>query len=215
LPSVDEQPTDDGATGTLTIVVTDPQHRLTKVEFKNKSGSAAEEGSWTEDASPPYSYTVDLDVKHPSHIRYKITFYDDFGNETAKERTVPFGLAVKPAKPVVTLNMDDSGNVTAHIEGDQDTNKVRAKGSTSAYPNEAAVDAETPISGSSVDTGTLVTLAQGETAYVSVRAYTAGEVGSVLAKAQLTAVPPEVGGTPSAPTLVVLTATVETTRMVE
>jgi|GEM_PF-6828385 len=213
LPTVDERPTDDGATGTLTLIVSDPQSRLVKVEAKNRSGNGAEEGTWDEltEVAGEYTKTVDLALKHPSTIRYKITSYNEHGQQVSRERVVPFPLASKPAKPTVTLAMAANGDVTAHVEGDSDTAKVRAKADKSAYPNATAVDAETPINGNSVDTGTLVNLDSGDTAYVTVRAYTSGEVGSDLAKAKLTAVESELNDPPSDPSAVELE--VESERM--
>jgi len=209
LPSVQERPTDDGATGTLTLEVVDPQNRLSKVEFKKKSGSASEEASWSEDASEPYSYDVDLSEKHPSHIRYRVTYYDDKGNEATRERTVSFGLATKPAKPSVSLALAANGDVTAHVEGDVDTAEVKAAGSTSSYPSQATVDAESPIAGNSVDTGVLVNLDSGDTAYVSVRAYNASGVGSELAKVKLTAISEELNDPPDDVSAVTLSADAE------
>lgn len=217
LPSVDEQPTDDGATGTLDLVITDPQNRLVKVEGKSRSGNGDEEENWQtlSLAGGTYTDTVDLALKHPSTIRYRITHYDEDGNEIAHEKVVPFPLASKPAKPIVTLSIDGEGNVTAHLEGDPDTAKFRAAGSDSAYPNAATVDAQTPISGQSVDTGTLVTIGTDETAYVSAKAYTSGEVGSDLAKAKLTAISEELEAPPDPPSSVELTASVTTTKYVD
>lgn len=209
LPKADEQPSDDGATGTLTVVINDPQNRLSKIEFKSKSGSQDEEAAWSEDASVPYTDTVDLDEKHPSHIRYRIEYYDDVGDAVARERTVPFGLSTKPAKPLVTLTLAANGDVTAHVEADTDTANIRSAGSTSAYPTAGTVDGETPQAGTSVDTGVLVNLDTGDTAFVSVRAYNASAVGSELSKVKLTAISEELNDPPVAITTVVLDMTID------
>lgn len=211
VPSVDERPSDDGATGTLDLVITDPQNRLVSVEGKSRSGNGTEEAAWQtlSLAGGSYSDTVDLALKHPSTIRYKIESYDELGNLVSYEKVVPFPLASKPAKPIVTLSIDSSGNVVAHVEGDPDTVNIRAAGSNSAYPNEATVDGEAPIAGNSIDTGTLVTLATGETGYVSVKAYDSTPTGSDVTQALITAGDQDITAAPDPPSLVVLTATIE------
>lgn len=216
-PSVDEQPSDDGATGTLDLVLTDPQNRVISIKGKARSGNGSEEGSWStlSLAGGTYTDTVDLALKHPSTIRYQINSYDDLGVTVTRERTVPFPLASKPAKPLVTLALAPNGDVTAHVEGDSDTVNIRAAGSTSAYPNAATVDAEDPIAGNSVDTGTLVNLDQDDSAYVSVRAYDSTPTGSDLAKAKLTAISEELNDPPVAITSVVLDVLVDVLEIEE
>jgi len=204
LPGVTENPTDDGATGTLTLEISDPQNRLVSVEAKSRSGNGTEEANWqtlSDAGGGVYTDTVDLAEKHPSTIRYRIVSYDEHGGQVVKERVVPFPLASKPAKPQVTLTIDASGNVDAHVEGDPDTANVRGAASKSAYPNAATVDAEDPVAGQSVDLQDLINLNNGETAYVSVRAYDSGGNGSELAKARISATSDEFNDPPSDPVL--------------
>ncbi len=192
LPSVHERPTDDGATGTLTLEPTDPQHRLLMVEAKSRSGNGTEDANWTELtlAGGVYTRTVDLALKHPSAIRYRLTHYNDLGEQVTRERAVSFPLAAKPAKPVLTLSLDNAGVVDAHLEGDPDTAGFRVKALTSGYPTEAQVDAMDLQSGQSVDVAGIIDLADKETAYVTAKAYPAAGSGSDMAKGTVTYVDP-------------------------
>ena len=210
-PSMDEQPSDDGATGTLDLILTDPQNRVVTIKGKSRSGNGSEEGSWQtlSLASGSYTDTVDLAQKHPSTVRYQVNSYDDRGVTVTRERTVPFPLASKPAKPLVTLALALNGDVTAHVEGDSDTVNIRAAGATDAYPSAGTVDAEDPDAGNSIDTGVLVNIDQNETAYISVRAYDSTPTGSDLAKAKLTGISEELNDPPDAITAVVLDVVVD------
>lgn len=76
-PLVSESATISGAIGTLTLTVTDPQFRLTKVEFRTKQGKSGTYSGWIEDVAAPYSTTVTIPAGDISYIEYRLTALDE------------------------------------------------------------------------------------------------------------------------------------------
>lgn len=76
LPTVTEDRSQDSTTGTLVVTITDPQGRVTKVEFRTRAGDTGAWSAWAQDSTIPYGTTVALVGNETSLIEYRITGYD-------------------------------------------------------------------------------------------------------------------------------------------
>lgn len=80
-PSVTEDTTQDAGTGHLTLAITDPQRRVTKVEFRTRVGDAGVFSDWIEDTVAPYEANVALVDNETSIIEYRVSGLDGTGAE--------------------------------------------------------------------------------------------------------------------------------------
>lgn len=78
MPVTQEQTSQTPTTGTLTLLITDPQLRVTKVEFATQQSSGAW-SSWVQDSVLPYSTSVAIAAGNQSKIGYRITGFDATG----------------------------------------------------------------------------------------------------------------------------------------
>jgi hypothetical protein len=96
-----------------------------------------------------------------------------------------------PAILNISLDVTAAGVLTATVSVDGDTGSVKLSASNSAFPNKTTTQGETPAdvdSEGNYTSGTLITLAPGETGYVSALAYsqiTGGGVESTLYNASI------------------------------
>jgi hypothetical protein len=89
LPSFAETRSISGTTATVTIGVTDPQSRVSLIEFQTKSGTGAASG-WVTDATPPYAASVGISAPE-STVEYRITAYDMNGvSQIVTQKSVSF-----------------------------------------------------------------------------------------------------------------------------
>lgn len=77
LPTVNVAQSASAGTGSCTVTVTDPQQRVTAVEFQTFDGSTT--SAWIADPSIPYSTTVGYTSAAMSKIRYRLIGYDAAG----------------------------------------------------------------------------------------------------------------------------------------
>lgn len=187
LPAIREQFSESATTGTLTLLITDPQGRVTLVETKTKSGSGAE----TAYAAVPdagggtYPTAVALAAKQTSRITYRISGYDALGRLVVlAEAAVSFSVGTTPGMPTIVATVSGTGAVTATVTGDSDTQSVRVAASTAGTPSDAATRAAAALNGRVVTTGVLLTLSPGQRCSLAAFAYNgAGGAGQESAKA--------------------------------
>lgn len=110
LPTITIAQSDDGTTGTATITVTDPQHRLISLEAATKPGNTAE-GDLLDVDGPPYSVGVALVAGEESTIRVVATYYDANGDEATFERTVSWNAATAASGLSYTTAADESASL--------------------------------------------------------------------------------------------------------
>jgi hypothetical protein len=77
IPGVVEVITQAGLVGTLEVQPSyDPQYRISKYEFRTRSGLGGTWSAWAVDATSPYSTTVVLIAGDTSHIEYRVSALD-------------------------------------------------------------------------------------------------------------------------------------------
>jgi hypothetical protein len=77
LPTFDVSQNSSAGVGTAVLTVTDPQLRVTLVEFQTFDGTTT--SAWTPDATVPYMTTVPYTHQAQSIIRWRVTGYDASG----------------------------------------------------------------------------------------------------------------------------------------
>jgi hypothetical protein len=78
IPTVATSRTESAGTATLTLTITDPQERVSKVEFKTQQG-ALPESAWFEDVAAPYAASVARGSGETSVISYRVTYLNCSG----------------------------------------------------------------------------------------------------------------------------------------
>lgn len=121
----EEQISRTATTGTLTLVITDTEGQVARVQFSTQSGEAAESG-WFDNATVgAYAASVALDAKHPSLIRYQVMGLDAAGAYYAiLSGDASFGVdgvAQIEGVPTVTYN---GGQAVVQVKADRDTNSL-------------------------------------------------------------------------------------------
>lgn len=181
--TIREQVSENGTTGTLTLVIDDPQAIVTKVSFYTRSGNASPSG-YVQDTTIPYGAQVALAEDQISYIGYKV----ESVSTVLAENVVPFAIGGQPFASLETV-IDPNGAVSARWTGDNATQSVRIVGSTVEVPTDAAVRAAAPQDGRTGQTGPLTTVGPGAIAWTAMYAYSQpGGVGleSVKVVSQLT-----------------------------
>jgi len=184
VPTIQSQMDYDGSgNGTITLVINDPQTRVTLVEYDSKSGDAAWAG-WTTDPSAPWGpWSVALAEAHDSHIRWRVTYTDPIAGSVLIEGNATFDVDVIPEVNSFGLNITAAGVGLLNYHGDDDVGSIKWSWSTSSQPTGATVDAETcpgrcndGRSEGALNVGA-GTVAEGDTLYVSFYAYTGVQAG--------------------------------------
>ena len=171
---------DTSTTVTVTIQ-SDPESRVTGVEFATQEGRGAL-SSFVLDSSAPFTQVVNTAEGLPSKVFFRIkgTLMDGTSG-TLVEDFVTVNPSAKPGAPEIIPEIDASGNVIVRLVGDslaQSWRVASAKGTNPAVPSDATVDAASPQgTGRHHTTGTLQTIAVGEKVAIKVRAYS-GASGS-------------------------------------
>lgn len=161
-----------GTTGTLTLTITDPQCRVTQVEFRTKVGAAAY-SSWAVDASVPYEQTVTITPGVLSLIGYRVTGYDGLGTL----RVLAEGEETYNADHLIGMlslaaSFDETGVLKVRAIGDVQTGSIRLAVSTSAFPSSGTVGAVTAVDGRQSEWTFAGPYALGDALYLSAIAYT-------------------------------------------
>lgn len=78
LPTVQEQTSSTSTLGTLTLVINDPQLRVTKVEFATQQNNGAW-SAWVQDSVLPYAASVTIPAGGTAKVGYRVTGYDKDG----------------------------------------------------------------------------------------------------------------------------------------
>jgi hypothetical protein len=184
-PTIQSQMDYSGSNGQITLVINDPQTRVTQVRYDTWSGTALAWAGWTIDPSSPWGpWSVALDEKHDSHIRWEVRYTDPTGG-VFLEGNATFDVDTFPEISSKVVHIDDAGAATLEYHGDDDVGSIKWAVSTSAFPSGATVDANScptwcnddrsegalPLQGGSV--------AVGDTLFVSFYAFTgAGGTGT-------------------------------------
>lgn len=164
-------------TGTVTLTITDPQARLSRVQFSTRAGK----GSWTAfaNAASPYVKSVSMIDKHASYVHYRVYGYLPDGAEVVvKQDIVTFGMGSRPLKPEVVFNIDASGNLQVGLSGDSDTAYFKVLGSKTGAPTESAVAATAQRNGRYVSVDNVLALNPDDAYWVTAIAYNSVDLAS-------------------------------------
>lgn len=159
MPVAEEITSTVGMVGTLTLQITDPQNRLTQVEFSHQSGDGAW-SSWAVDSATPYADSVNLLESKTSKIAYRLTAYDENGVLTIfKTNEVSFSLGAAPAIPQVSLSINPSNHLIMTYFGDERTASIKYYLAVGVDPVVTTIRTGTIVNGrsGSVDLGTATT----------------------------------------------------------
>lgn len=180
---VEERATETATSGTLTLEITDPQSRVTKIEMRTKVGN--EDWSAWADKTTTKFITVALVEAKISLIAYRITGSDSTGNTLVlKESIVPFTSGNIPGVPQIDVSFNAIGNAIIILTGDSDTDHFKYSMSTVDFPSDAVTAAETntTLATRVYTTTTASEFAIGELVYVTAIAYSTSGQRSVMAK---------------------------------
>lgn len=175
-----------GTTGTLTIAITDPQCRVTQVEFRTKVAAAAY-SAWAVDASVPYEQPVSITPGALSLIGYRVTGYDGRGTlRVLAEGEETFNADHLIGMLALEASFDQSGVLKVRAIGDVQTGSIRVAVSTSAFPSGATVGAATAVDGRQSEWTFAGPYTLGQAVYISALAYT-GAAGAGTASDKIDA----------------------------
>lgn len=174
-PTVDEGVSQTAATGTLTLDVTDPQDRVTLVEFLSETGATS--GPWTPATGVDigggvtrYTATVTRDPQAQSRIGWRVTYTTLGGDDEQLEGAVAFDVA--RSVPMPTLGVEWLSDTLARVTATVPVAGVPVTGVRFASGTAAPSDADVTAAGRddvapfSVD----VAVPVGESRYVRARA---------------------------------------------
>lgn len=149
LPLARTETAETGGFGELTLQLTDPQARSSRVETRSQNGVAAW-GNWnvaTRVGTAPYKAYVQLVRKQPSKLAYRVWGLDSAGVDSVLlEDVVTFGVGTAPERPALEIEIDAVGAVALRVVGDVETVSVRALASAVGEPAEASVLASPLVS---------------------------------------------------------------------
>lgn len=180
---VEERVTETPIQGTLTLVITDPQNRVSLIEMRTKVGN--DEWSLWQNKTVAKFITVPLAESKTSLIAYRLTGSDSTGNTLVlKESIVPFTSGNIPGIPQIDVSFNALGQPIIILTGDSDTSYFRYSLSPTAFPTEAVTAAEASTTAlTRVYTTTGVSeFAIGDLLYITALAYSATNQKSVLGK---------------------------------
>lgn len=173
LPIVTLSRSSTATAGTLTATITDPQSRLTLVEFRTKIGTAAY-SSWGTDGAVPYETTVTLQPGDVSRIGFRVTAYDEAGVlRIIAEGEEEFDVLNFAMTLSVSASFDEDGALKVRVIGDINTKSIRVAVSTSAFPSSGTVGGATAVDGRQSEWSFAGPYALGQAVYVSALAYAA------------------------------------------
>jgi len=180
IPGVKVYKSQSGSTGTLNILVDDPDGVQVASSFQDQSGGgdfslSSDPTTWSGyDNSSPYdtSDTVTLVDKHTSFIAWAVG-YDLGGGTEWITGTETFDIDENPSG-TGTAVVYSNGNASCDLFGDEDTASWKVAASVTSFPTATTVRAQTADDGQSLtasDIGTLVSASNGDTIYYSAFPY--------------------------------------------
>lgn len=191
VPTIKSEMDYSGSNGIITLVINDPQSRVTLVQWSAKTGPPGTAwGSWTTDTGPAPTYndaTVALDEKYDSNIRWQVSYTDPDGTAII-EGNVTFDVDRFPEIGSFGINIDADGAPTLNYHGDDDVNSIEwafeiGVPPAADQPTATETRASTNYNSGSRSEGALPitggTVAYGETIFVSFFAYTGVDDGGV------------------------------------
>lgn len=185
-PIIEVADTQTGTTGTTTLTITDPQGRVTLVEFRTQTDPGAW-SAWATDAVVPYEQTVTIPsgVGQWARIGYRVTGYDALGIERSLAAgTEIFDLNSWANLVVIDITFTHDGAAIVKVTGDDDTASVRCAVSTSAFPSGATVAAAVAQNGRQIEYTFAGPYNVGTTLYCSAIGYT-GAAGAGTASEKM------------------------------
>jgi len=159
--------------GTVTLLITDPQGRLTQVRFRNRTNGGAW-SVWVVDTSPPYQLIGILPSSGFLDIEYEVSAFDVDGIERVVAggiESFDAGTAADMASVVGTFGIN--GNFILAVSADTDTASIRVATSTISQPNLATTQGQTAINARNYSNTFAGPYEIGAIFYVSCLAYTA------------------------------------------
>jgi hypothetical protein len=185
----------DATTGYVSLVVDDPDTRLTLVEFQTQSGQSTL-SAWAP-ASYPYHTSVTLDAQYASLIHWRVTYARPDGTLATETGTVTFDVLQKPPAPQLTYTITTGGVLAVTAIVGSNVASVKFADSTSGPPDDTTTRAGTADSSAPFTYVPAASpLAAGGVDYVTAFAYDAD--GNESEKAYLTIGSNVAAGTPCA-----------------
>jgi hypothetical protein len=184
VPTVGVEITESSTTGTVTLVITDPQGRLTEVRFRDDPGTGVF-GAWTVDSAAPYTYSATIPTTGFLRIEYEVKGFGADGIERVLASGIESFDRGRVANIVSAAGLFSTvGVLTVSVQGDTDTASIKYAVSATPWASDAvayaAAQAGTLINarnGTFTDTGPW---SVGAVAYVAFAAYdAAGGSGNV------------------------------------
>jgi len=175
-----ETESEDGTNGTFVVRLSDPDGAATKLESRTKSGDGAWSGYGDPDTSllddDLYTRTVTLVEGHLSFVQVLMSYALRGQSKYARLSSAGFDIGGLP-NIAVSLTTDETGVVSANVQGDSDTASIRLIASKTGQPSDEDTSASGYTNGRMFTIGSLATLAVGETCYVTAFAYGASGGG--------------------------------------
>lgn len=175
VPIVQVQVSETVTTGTVTLVITDPQGRLTQVRFREDTGSGF--GSWTVDTVLPYEYTGTIPATGFLRIEYEVTAFAADGIA----RVIAAGIEAFDRNATAnivsaTATFTLAGALSLAIQADTDTASFKYAIATTPWADDAAAytaaQAGTLVNARNLSTTLAGPYAVGSSVYLTIAAYT-------------------------------------------
>lgn len=190
---VQEKLSESGTTGTVQLITTDPNGRISNWEYRTQVGRGAWSawGAMTNTSPNNYEASVAMGEKVPSKIGWRIIGTSLTGQVGVGlfENVVTFAMGPVPMEPVVEAAVLGDGTVNVSVIGDSDTASIQV-----GYSTVSAAAADAALGGTvnarqntfvNVGSGSLTL---GQRAYISVKAWSATGAsgsGSVIVQVQV------------------------------
>ena len=183
-PVVQVSTSEVGTTATVTLTITDPQSRVTQVQFQQQTNNGGYSTPPTV-VTYPYIYTATIPASGFVQIKYEVQGFDAAGTalQVLAGGVESFDADAAASMVSVVGTFTSSGGMQLAISADSDTASIRFATSTSAQPTLATVQGQTAINSRNYATTLAGPFASGSTVFVSVLGYTAvsgGGLESVL-----------------------------------
>jgi hypothetical protein len=181
VPTVGVEITESSTTGTVTLIIADPQGRLTEVRFRDDPGTGVF-GAWTVDSAAPYTYSATIPTTGFLRIEYEVKGFGADGIERVLASGIESFDRGRVANIVSAAGLfSTAGVLTVTVQGDTDTVSIKYAVSATPWASDAvayaAAQAGTLINarnGTFTDAGPW---SVGAVAYVAFAAYDAAGGG--------------------------------------
>lgn len=173
-PIVQVQTTETATQGTVTLVITDPQQRLTQVRFREVTTPPS---SWTVDTVAPYEFTATIPATGFLSIEYEVRAFATDGID----RVVAAGIESFDRNAVANIvsavgTFTLAGALSLAIQADTDTASFRYAIATTPWADDAAAytaaQAGTLVNARNLTTTLVGPYAVGTSVYLAAAAYT-------------------------------------------